>query len=51
VFTGGERQIIGRFSVFAGVPTLPDNDDAAPRAPEPTICRTKSPPISLGERQ
>ena len=29
VFTGGKRQIIGRFSVFAGVPTLPDNDDAA----------------------
>lgn len=29
VFAGGEQPIIGRFSLFAGVPTLPDNDDAA----------------------
>lgn len=29
IFTGGTLPIIARFSLFAGVPTLPDNDDGA----------------------
>ncbi len=29
IFTGGPLPIIARFSLFAGVPTLPDNDDGA----------------------
>jgi catalase len=29
IFSGGALPIIGRFSVFAGVPDLPDNDDGA----------------------
>jgi catalase len=29
VFAGGPRPIIARFSLFAGVPTLPDTDDGA----------------------
>jgi hypothetical protein len=29
VFAGGPRPVVARFSLFAGVPTLPDNDDSA----------------------
>lgn len=29
IFAGGSRPLIARFSLFAGVPTLPDNDDGA----------------------
>ncbi|MBE7186590.1 MAG: catalase, partial [Methylobacterium mesophilicum] len=29
VFAGGPQPVIARFSLFAGVPTLPDNDDGA----------------------
>lgn len=29
IFTGGSLPIVARFSLFAGVPTLPDNDDGA----------------------
>ena len=29
IFSGGQLPIIARFSVFAGVPDLPDNDDGA----------------------
>ena len=29
VFAGGPRPVVARFSLFAGVPTLPDNDDGA----------------------
>jgi len=29
VFNGGQLPVIARFSLFAGVPELPDNDDAA----------------------
>jgi catalase len=29
IFAGGPRPIVARFSLFAGVPTLPDNDDGA----------------------
>lgn len=29
IFAGGELPVIARFSLFAGVPTLADNDDGA----------------------
>jgi len=29
VFAGGPRPVVARFSLFAGVPTLPDNDNGA----------------------
>jgi catalase len=29
IFAGGTLPVVGRFSLFAGVPTLPDNDDGA----------------------
>src|SRR6516164_9258105 len=29
IFTGGPRPIVARFSLFAGVPDVPDNNDAA----------------------
>jgi catalase len=29
IFSGGALPVVARFSVFAGVPNLPDNDDGA----------------------